>query len=170
MCVCVCVFSQLSFELSLFSFRRWFLFANHGICNIVLCVMLKSEIDLYFSSSSVLHKPLGRPHTNCVKTSWRQHHDSDRCAAVFIISYVSTVLLSLRHVADIVSWRMPVCGLPYTLQCICVNFFRTGLLHLSLRYSDIWISEGDEDFTAAVERPTENYNEAISILPPILGA
>jgi hypothetical protein len=44
--------------------------------------------------------------------SWRQHHDSDRCAAVFIISFVSTVLLSLRHVADIVSWRMPVCGLP----------------------------------------------------------
>jgi hypothetical protein len=33
----------------------------------------------------------------------RQHHDSDRCAAVFIISFVSTVLLSLRHVADIVS-------------------------------------------------------------------
>jgi hypothetical protein len=65
---------------------------------------------------------LGRPHTNCVKTSiktwdkkdksWRRHHDSDRCAAVFIISFVSTVLLSLRHVADIVSWHMPVCGLP----------------------------------------------------------
>jgi hypothetical protein len=32
----------------------------------------------------------------------RQHHDSDRCAAVFIISFVSTVL-SLRHVTDIVS-------------------------------------------------------------------
>jgi hypothetical protein len=41
----------------------------------------------------------------------RQHHDSDRCAAVFIISFVSTVLLSLRHVADIVSWRMLVWGL-----------------------------------------------------------
>jgi hypothetical protein len=48
----------------------------------------------------------------CVKTcnsqdtmsaTWRQHHDSDRCAAVFIISFVSTVLLSLRHVADITS-------------------------------------------------------------------
>jgi hypothetical protein len=68
---------------------------------------------------------LGRPHTNCAKTSiktwdkrdksWRQHHDSDRCATVFIISFVSTVLLSLRHVADIVSWRMPVCDLPNSL-------------------------------------------------------
>jgi hypothetical protein len=27
----------------------------------------------------------------------------DRCATVFLISFVSTVLLSLRHVADIVS-------------------------------------------------------------------
>jgi hypothetical protein len=45
--------------------------------------------------------------------SWRQHHDSDRCAAVFIISFVSTVLLSLRHVAECyMSWRMPMCGLP----------------------------------------------------------
>jgi hypothetical protein len=61
---------------------------------------------------------LGRPHTNCVKTniktwdkrnkSWRQHHDLDRCTAVFIISFVSTVLLSLRHVADIVSWLLHV--------------------------------------------------------------
>jgi hypothetical protein len=61
---------------------------------------------------------LGQPHTNCVKTniktwdkrnkSWRQHHDSDRCAAVFIISFVSTVLLSLRHVTDIVSWLLHV--------------------------------------------------------------
>jgi hypothetical protein len=40
--------------------------------------------------------------------SWRQHHYSDRCAAVFIISFVSTVLLSLRHVADIVSWLLHV--------------------------------------------------------------
>jgi hypothetical protein len=40
--------------------------------------------------------------------SWRQHHDSDRCAAVFIISFVSTVFLSLRHVADIVSWLLHV--------------------------------------------------------------
>jgi hypothetical protein len=49
-----------------------------------------------------------------VSAAWsrRQHHDSDRCAAVFIISFVSTVLLSLRHVTDIVSWRMSVCGLP----------------------------------------------------------
>jgi hypothetical protein len=58
---------------------------------------------------------LGRPHTNCVKTSiktwdksWHQHHDSDRCAAVFVISFVSTLLLSLRHVADIVSWLLHV--------------------------------------------------------------
>jgi hypothetical protein len=35
---------------------------------------------------------------------WRQHHDSDRCTAVFIISFVSTLLLSLRHVAYIMSW------------------------------------------------------------------
>jgi hypothetical protein len=39
--------------------------------------------------------------------SWRQHHDSDRCAAVFMISFVSTVL-SLRHIADIVSWLLHV--------------------------------------------------------------
>jgi hypothetical protein len=40
--------------------------------------------------------------------SWRQHHDSDRCATVYIISFVSTVLLSLRRVADIVSWLLHV--------------------------------------------------------------
>jgi hypothetical protein len=61
---------------------------------------------------------LGWPYTSCVKTSikewdkrdksWRQHHDSDLCAAIFIISFVSTVLLSLRHVADIVSWLLHV--------------------------------------------------------------
>jgi hypothetical protein len=61
----------------------------------------------------VIQWDLGRPYTNCVKTSiktwdkrdksWRQHHDPDRCAAVFIVSFVSTVLLSLHHVTDIVS-------------------------------------------------------------------
>jgi hypothetical protein len=40
--------------------------------------------------------------------SWRQHHDSDLCAAVYILSFVSTVLHSLRHVADIVSWLLHV--------------------------------------------------------------
>jgi hypothetical protein len=40
--------------------------------------------------------------------SWLQHHDSVRCAAVFIILIVSTVLFSLRHVADIVSWLLHV--------------------------------------------------------------
>jgi hypothetical protein len=47
-------------------------------------------------------------------TCRRQDHNSDRCAVVFIISFVSTVLLSLRHVTDIVSMscRMPVCSLP----------------------------------------------------------
>jgi hypothetical protein len=40
--------------------------------------------------------------------NWRQRHNSDRCAAVFVISFVSTVLLSLRHVADIVSWLLHV--------------------------------------------------------------
>jgi hypothetical protein len=76
---------------------------------------------------------LGRPHTNCVKTriktwdkrdkSWRQHHDSDRCEAVFIISFVSTVLLSLCHVADIVSWLLHVlthAGVRPTLVCTAV--------------------------------------------------
>jgi hypothetical protein len=38
--------------------------------------------------------------------SWRQYHD--QCAAVFIISFVSTVLISLHHVADIVSWQLHV--------------------------------------------------------------
>jgi hypothetical protein len=36
------------------------------------------------------------------------YHDSDRCAAVFIISFVLTVFLSLRHVADILSWLLHV--------------------------------------------------------------
>jgi hypothetical protein len=64
------------------------------------------------------HGHLGRLHTNCVKTSiktwdkrdksWCQHHHWDQCAAVFIISFVSTVLLSLRHVTDIVSWLLHV--------------------------------------------------------------
>jgi hypothetical protein len=57
--------------------------------------------------------------------NWRQHHDSDRCATVFIISLVSTVLLfcvmSQTLCLDCyMSWRMPVCGLPnclsYTLR------------------------------------------------------
>jgi hypothetical protein len=70
-----------------------------------------------FEEAKTFHV-LGRPHTNCVKTSiktwdkrdksWREHHDSDRCAAVFIISFVSTVLFSLGHVADIVSWLLDV--------------------------------------------------------------
>jgi hypothetical protein len=42
------------------------------------------------------------------RQTWRQHHNSDRRAAVFIISFVSNVLLSLRHVADIVSWLLYV--------------------------------------------------------------
>jgi hypothetical protein len=40
--------------------------------------------------------------------SWRQHHDSDRCAVVFIISFILTVLLSLRHVVDIVCWLLHI--------------------------------------------------------------
>jgi hypothetical protein len=40
--------------------------------------------------------------------SWRQHHDSGRCVAVFITSFVSTVHLSLRQVADMVSWPLHV--------------------------------------------------------------
>jgi hypothetical protein len=72
---------------------------------------------------------LRQPHTTCVKTSiktwdnrdeiWRQHHDSDRCAEVFIISFFSTVLLSLHHVADIVSWLLHVlthAGVRHTLS------------------------------------------------------
>jgi hypothetical protein len=70
-----------------------------------------------FDQAKTVHD-LGRPHTNCVKTSiktwdkrdksWRQHHDSDLCAAVFLILFVSTMLLPLRHVADIVSWLLRV--------------------------------------------------------------
>jgi hypothetical protein len=61
---------------------------------------------------------LRRPHTNCVKTrtktwdtrdkSWCQHHDSDRCAAVFINSFVSTVFLSMSQTSCLdcyMSWR-----------------------------------------------------------------
>jgi hypothetical protein len=40
--------------------------------------------------------------------SWHQNHDWDRCAAVFIIAFVSTVLLPKRHVADIVSCLLHV--------------------------------------------------------------
>jgi hypothetical protein len=64
--------------------------------------------------------------------SWRQHHDSDPCAAVFIISFVSTVLLSLSHVADIVSWLLHVLtqacvyGLSYATKTIHnITFFNT---------------------------------------------
>jgi hypothetical protein len=78
------------------------------------CVLVTRYIVLcsgHMTLPSVLvTRHLRRPHTNCVKTSiktwdkkdksWRQHHDSDRCEAV------STVLLSLRHVADIVSWLL----------------------------------------------------------------
>jgi hypothetical protein len=49
-----------------------------------------------------------KEHAVSAAWSWRQHYGSDRRAAVFIISFVSTVLLSLRHVADIVSWLLHV--------------------------------------------------------------
>jgi hypothetical protein len=75
-----------------------------------------STILCHHSAQSRKSQVLGQPHTNCVKTSiktwdkrdksWRQHHDSDRCATVFVISFVSTVLIYLRHVADIVSWLL----------------------------------------------------------------
>jgi hypothetical protein len=73
---------------------------------------------------------LWRPHTNCVKTtikasekrekSLRQYHDSDWCVAVFIISFISTVLLfcvmSQTSCLDCyMFWRMPMCGLPYLI-------------------------------------------------------
>jgi hypothetical protein len=77
-------------------------------------------------------KLLGLSHTNCVKTSiktwgkrnksWRQHHDSDRCAEVFIISFVSTVLLSLRLVADIVSWLLHVLTVTCLDACQCAAY------------------------------------------------
>jgi hypothetical protein len=82
----------------------------------MFCVGFESTIPTSERGKTV--HALGRPHTNCVKTSiktwdkrdksWREHHDSDRCALVFIISFVSTVILSLRHVADIVSWLLHV--------------------------------------------------------------
>jgi hypothetical protein len=90
-----------------------------------------TDLSLTTTFQCYVSYPLGRPHTNCVKTSiktwdkkdknWCQHHDSDRCAAVFIISFVLTVLLPLLHVQTscldcYMSWRMPVCGLPYTLH------------------------------------------------------
>jgi hypothetical protein len=56
------------------------------------------------------------------RKSWRQHHDSDRCAAVFIISFVSTVFLSSRHVADIVPWLLHVlthAGVRPTIEVAC---------------------------------------------------
>jgi hypothetical protein len=81
-------------------------------------ISMNGEWLLSVSSNAVHCILLGRPYTNCIETSiktwdkkdksWRQHHDSDSCAAVFIISLVSTVLLSLRHVADIVSWLLHV--------------------------------------------------------------
>jgi hypothetical protein len=90
----------------------------------------------------------GRPQTNCVKTSiktwdkrdksWRQHHDSERCAAVFIISFVSTVLLSLRHVADIVSWLLHVLrhtGVRPTLQFLYSGKQWVGFWTLSIALS-----------------------------------
>jgi hypothetical protein len=78
--------------------------------------------------------------------SWRQHHDSDRCAAVFIISFVSTVLLSLRHVANIVSWLLHVlthAGVRYRthhgiteVRCPPLNFFLSqyNSVHILIDY------------------------------------
>jgi hypothetical protein len=113
--------------------------------NLCVCVSLLSLLGngtVNKFSRQRIHATLGRPHTNCVKTSiktwdkkdksWRQHDDSDKCAAVFIISFVSTVLLSLRHVADIVSWLLHVlthAGVRSTLEelldacvwaCLCI--------------------------------------------------
>jgi hypothetical protein len=74
----------------------------------------RGQEEVWDLSHLLWNEFLGRPHTNCIKTwdkrdkSWRQHHDSDRCAVVFIISFVSTVHLSLCHVADIVSWLLHV--------------------------------------------------------------
>jgi hypothetical protein len=68
--------------------------------------------------------------------SWRQNHDSDRCATVFVISFVSTVLLSFRHVADIVSWLLHVlthASVRPTLRTrsrghpICFSFFSASV-------------------------------------------
>jgi hypothetical protein len=99
--------------------------------------------------------------------SWRQHHDWDRCAAVFIISFVSTVLLSLRHVADIVSWLLHVlmhAGVRPTLEiayiqklfdtkCVCICYttsrhfiFVNGLLTCKRNQSYLlrcWIMLGN---------------------------
>jgi hypothetical protein len=91
---------------------------------------------------------LGRPHTNCVKTwdkrdkNWRQHHDSGRYGAVFIISFVSTVLLSLRHVADIVSWLLHVlthAGVQPTLEFYCESDISslTNNLKIRIKVSDL---------------------------------
>jgi hypothetical protein len=97
---------------------------------------------LQFGTTASFHTLLGRPHTNCVKTSlktwdkrdksWRQHHELDRCAAVFIISFVSTVLLSLPNVADIVSWLLHVlthAGVRPTSQFIIHQMFCHATLH-----------------------------------------
>jgi hypothetical protein len=69
---------------------------------------------------------------------WRQHHDSDQCAAVFIISFVSTVLLSLRHVADIVSWLLHVlthADVRPNLQFCFLNPWPPPSVCLSVRYA-----------------------------------
>jgi hypothetical protein len=113
---------------------------------------------------------LGWPHTNCVKTTiktWdkrrslasfviRQHHDSDRCAAVFISSFVSTVLLSLRHVADLtwldacwcaasfmkMRWEIvPIKLLGYKLGLLCKSPGSSYQLYeyLSLEAGSVWV-------------------------------
>jgi hypothetical protein len=48
--------------------------------------------------------------------SWRQHHDSDRCAAVFIISFVSTILLSCRHRVLTYAGVRPTLVIPQTKE------------------------------------------------------
>jgi hypothetical protein len=64
---------------------------------------------------------------------------TDWCAAVFIILFVSTVLLSLRHVADIVSWLLHVlkhAGVRPTLDCAATMI---GSLLLYRHPNKLWL-------------------------------
>jgi hypothetical protein len=86
------------------------------ICNIQVCA---SHCDLAVHSVTSTKDNVLLGHSKDIPASLRaaahqlrqdkhqhmrqKHHDSDRCAAVFIIPFVSTVLLSLRVITDIAS-------------------------------------------------------------------
>jgi hypothetical protein len=94
---------HVSASYHIFSSWRYDVIMTH-VDNVHWCCSLSTDVWVMTHRKGTCRVLLHVP----AAWSWRQHHDSDRCAPVFIISFVSTVLLSLRHVAYIVSWLLHV--------------------------------------------------------------